>query len=128
MRKVLCPYCGRQAEYVDSAEIYHGVSYGMIYLCRPCNAYVGVHKGTDKPKGSLADERLRAWRQAAHAAFDPLWKFGRFYGRRRAAYQWLAQKTGLPPSKTHIGMFDVEQCREAIEICNAERSKIYEHP
>lgn len=50
MRKVFCDYCGQQAEYVDSKIIY-GRSYGMMYLCRTCMAYVGVHKGTDKPLG-----------------------------------------------------------------------------
>ena len=52
MRKVYCDYCGRQAEYVDSKIVY-GKSYGMMYLCRNCMAYVGVHKGTDKPLGRL---------------------------------------------------------------------------
>lgn len=46
MQKVVCPYCGRVAKYVDSSVIYYGHSYGMAYLCRPCNAYVGVHHGT----------------------------------------------------------------------------------
>ena len=64
MRKVYCDYCGRQAEYVDSKVIY-GKSYGMMYLCRNCMAYVGVHKGTDKPLGRLANAELRYWKKAA---------------------------------------------------------------
>lgn len=115
MRKVYCDYCGRETEYVDSKVIY-GKSYGKIYLCRNCMAYVGVHKGTDKPLGRLANAELRNWKKAAHAVFDPLWKYGRFRGHRNAAYAWLAQKMGLPVEKTHIGMFDVGQCRKAIEI------------
>ena len=106
MRKVYCDYCGRETEYVDSKVIY-GKSYGKIYLCRNCMAYVGVHKGTDKPLGRLANAELRNWKKAAHAVFDPLWKYGRFRGHRNAAYAWLAQKMGLPVEKTHIGMFDV---------------------
>lgn len=36
MQKVICPYCGRVAKYVDSSVIYYGHSYGMAYaeLCR----------------------------------------------------------------------------------------------
>ena len=83
-------------------------------------AYVGVHKGTDKPLGRLANAELRNWKKAAHAVFDPLWKYGRFRGHRNAAYAWLAQKMGLPVEKTHIGMFDVGQCRKAIEIIEKE--------
>lgn len=116
MREVTCPYCGKLAEYVDSAEIYHGVSYGMIYLCRPCKSYVGVHKGTDRPLGRLADAQLREWKKAAHAAFDPLWQFGEFRHRRNDAYRWLAEQMGLPVEETHIGMFDVEQCQRVIQI------------
>lgn len=119
VRKVYCDYCGRETEYVDSKVIY-GKSYGKIYLCRNCMAYVGVHKGTDKPLGRLANAELRNWKKAAHAVFDPLWKYGRFRGHRNAAYAWLAQKMGLPVEKTHIGMFDVGQCRKAIEIIEKE--------
>lgn len=31
MQKVVCPYCGRVAKYVDSSVIYYGHSYGMAY-------------------------------------------------------------------------------------------------
>lgn len=124
MRKVFCDYCGQRAEFVDSKIIY-GKSYGKIYLCRNCMAYVGVHKGTDKPLGRLADAQLRYWKKKAHAAFDPMWQYGRFKGYRNAAYAWLAEKLGLPVDKTHIGMFDVRQCKQVIQICNNERSYHY---
>lgn len=119
MKEVFCPYCGKCAEFVDSAEVYNGRSYGMIYLCRPCDAYVGCHgngKG-DSPKGRLANAELRRWKIAAHNAFDPLWKFVPFRGRRSSAYAWLAEQMGLPKEKTHIGMFDVAECQQVIQIC-----------
>lgn len=119
MQEVYCDYCGRQAEYVDSKAIY-GKSYGMIYICRRCNAYVGVHDGTDIPLGRLADSQLRYWKKAAHSAFDPIWKYGRYRGRRDAAYRWLSRQMNLSPEETHIGMFTVEQCKEAVQICNEE--------
>ena len=121
MRKVFCDYCGERAKFVYRKIVY-GKSYGKIYLCRKCMAYVGVHKGTDKPLGRLANAELRYWKKAAHAAFDPLWKYGRFRGYRNAAYSWLADRMGLPVEKTHIGMFDVAQCKKAIQICRNERS------
>lgn len=121
MAKVICPYCGERAEFVDSKIVY-GKSYGKIYLCRKCFAYVGVHKGTDKPLGRLANAELRYWKKAAHAAFDPIWKYGRFRGYRNAAYGWLAGRMGLSVEETHIGMFDVAQCKKAIQICRKERS------
>lgn len=125
MKEVICPYCGKRAEFVDSAEVYHGRSYGMIYLCRPCDAYVGCHgngKG-DSPKGRLANAELRRWKIAAHDAFDSLWKYGPFKRRRNAAYAWLAEQMGLPKEETHIGMFDVAQCQQVIQICKNRNEK-----
>lgn len=122
MREVYCDYCGKRAEFVDS-KVVHGRSYGMIYLCRHCMAYVGVHKGSDKPLGRLANEELRYWKKAAHATFDPLWKYGRFKGCRNAAYGWLAGKMELSREETHIGMLDVVNCKKAINIIKNENSK-----
>lgn len=123
MKEVFCPYCGERAEFVDSAEVYHGQSYGLIYLCRPCDAYVGCHEygDGDVPKGRLANAELRRWKIAAHNAFDPLWKYGPFKRRRNDAYAWLTEKMGLPKEETHTGMFDVAQCKQVIQICK-ERS------
>ena len=123
MKEVFCDYCGRRAEFVDSSIIY-GKSYGMIYLCRckPGYAFVGVHKGTDRPLGRLADAELREWKKRAHAAFDPIWKEGRFKGHRKAAYAWLSDQMNLPAEKTHIGMFNEQQCEQVIQICRTERS------
>lgn len=116
---ILCDYCGKPAQFVDSAIVYGGVSYGMIWYCQDCNVWVGVHRGTRTPLGRLANAQLRQWKRAAHAAFDPLWR-GRKRTRRQA-YRWLSQQMGLPKEKTHIGMFDIDQCRQCIEICNNQR-------
>lgn len=41
MQKVICPYCGRVAKYVDSSVIYYGHSYGMAYAkYRVGNTYI----------------------------------------------------------------------------------------
>jgi hypothetical protein len=112
---VYCPYCGRRAELTDSSEIY-GMSYGSIYICRPCDAYVGCHGNSNKPLGRLANTQLRKYKQAAHSAFDPIWKDG--YMDRGEAYYWLSRRMKLPENKTHIGMFDVPQCKQVIEISN----------
>ena len=124
---VICDYCGKPAELVSSKVIY-GRDYGhKIWLCRPCMAYVGCHKGTDKPLGRLANAELRYWKRAAHAVFDPLWMYGRFRGHRNAAYGWLAQKMRRPIEETHIGMFDVAECRKAINIIKNETKGANHH-
>jgi hypothetical protein len=87
----------------------------MVYYCRDCNAWVGVHKGTDKPLGVLANSELREWKKRAHTFFDKLWKTKKM--RRGAAYLWLAMQMEKTPDETHIGMFSVEECRKVINIC-----------
>ena len=121
----ICPYCNRQTEFVDSKEVYaSGVSYGMLYICRRCDAWVGVHKGTDKALGRLADRELREWKIEAHSWFDIIWK-KKMQGKvsmreaRSTAYKWLAREMGLNPAHCHIGMFDVNQCKEVVNCCKA---------
>lgn len=117
-----CPYCGAVPELADSAEIY-GHSYGAIFICRPCGAYVGCHTGTNKPLGRLANKELRQWKNQAHKYFDPLWqaKMKTGFSRRRArlaGYQWLAEQMEIQLELCHIGMFDVDQCKEVVRICS----------
>lgn len=118
-RVVTCPYCFLPAALVDSAEVYGGRSYGMIWLCRYDQAWVGVHKNspTNAPLGRLANAELRRAKQEAHAAFDPLWKSRRM--SRASAYAMLAAALGIDVKDCHIGLFDVETCKRAVEICEA---------
>jgi hypothetical protein len=115
----VCPYCRNKAKLTDSAHLYGGRSYGLVWDCRPCDAYVGVHKGTTVALGRLANAELRAWKIKAHAAFDPLWRSGRM--TRHEAYALLGEKMKLPPKRVHIGMFDIDQCkRVVVELRGAE--------
>ena len=126
-----CPYCGKKPDYVDSAVIY-GKSYGMVYCCKDCDAYVGVHHGTSKRAlGRLANKELREAKKEAHFYFDQLWRKGMKQGRRKhevrnAAYDWLSEQIGTPKEFTHIGMFDVELCNEVVRVCKPYcANKIY---
>jgi hypothetical protein len=137
-RGQLCPYCGEDTVYLKSSEEVYRKDYGPIYACRPCRAWVGCHKGGSgrRSLGRVADKELRDAKVAAHSAFDVLWKkkvqkeikkdrsrsSGLRYLKLRAqtrteAYQWLSEAMGLPVQHTHIGMFDVEQCRRVVELC-----------
>jgi hypothetical protein len=93
----------------------------FFYLCEPCKAYCGCHPSTNKPLGTLANEKLRKLRSMAHAAFDPKWQDGDM--RRRDAYEWLSDKMQIMYEDCHIGMFNEKQCWDVIEICNREGLK-----
>jgi len=116
-----CPYCGCKTKFVESSIIY-GKSYGMVYHCLPCKAWVGVHSGTKKALGRLANAELREYKKEAHRLFDELWKkkVSQGYSKhisRSGAYKWLSEQMNIDPKYTHIGMFDVEQCKMVIELC-----------
>ena len=116
--KVICPYCLEPAKLVDN-EVIYGRNYGNSWLCVPCDAYVGCHKGTDNPFGRLANKDLRQAKIRAHIAFDPLWKSKKM--TRREAYIWLSKKLGVETKDCHIGMFSIYQCDLTVTICDMER-------
>lgn len=121
--KPFCPYCKQDAELVKGEKIYGpGYPYSKkpFWLCDGCEAYVGCHPGTQTPLGSPANKETRKARNAAHAAFDPIWK-GKKRGRAQA-YALLAKKLGLHPDRCHIGYFDTRMCEQvlkAVEEINA---------
>jgi hypothetical protein len=118
---VICPYCNKPARLVDSGAVYgEYADYGYLWMCKPCDAYVGCHSGTNRPFGTLANAELRAARKDAHFAFDSLWRWGGKFANRRAAYKWLAAKMGKSGNKTHIAMFDVGECKKVVELCQKE--------
>jgi len=113
----VCPYDGSATKCLDSKKQYHGRSYGPIWVCPRCGAYVGCHKGTTKALGRLADKHLRAAKIGAHAAFDMIWKSKKM--KRSAAYAWIAEKLGITSAEAHIGMMDLEQCELTKEYSTA---------
>ena len=123
-----CGYCGQPAKLVHSAQVYGKDYGGMMWRCDPCDAHVGCHKGTSVPLGSLADADLRAARQRAHAAFDPIWrnKPGSAFHARRNLYNRMARHLGLPVERTHIGFFDAKTCAEVVKFCQEIRKRVSE--
>lgn len=124
---ISCPYCSTPAELVTGDVLYpHRPDLASLkfWRCSPCGAHVGCHKrgavadgirsdGT-LPLGRLANAELRRAKSQAHALFDEIWKSRRM--GRRQAYAWLAKKLGIPQAECHIGMFDVDRCREVVRL------------
>lgn len=121
---VNCDYCGEQALLVSGEVIYPSRSdLGNLwfYQCKPCNAYVGSHKGSNKPLGRLANKELRKAKMAAHRSFDYIWTSEKM--KRAKAYSWLAKQLGIPASECHIGMFDVDTCNKVVTTCGVYHDK-----
>lgn len=122
--EIICLYCGKPAALVTGDVVYPhrpDLSEKHFYMCYPCAAYVGCHPGTKKPLGRLANAELRKAKQAAHVAFDPLWRDRK--QKRKAAYTWLAKQLGIHVNDCHIGMFDVEMCRRVVEACRSQQTE-----
>lgn len=113
----ICPYCGRPSEKVTGKNIYShrtDLDNKTFYRCKPCDAYVGCHPGTDEPLGRLANSELRLAKRRTHLWFDSIWKSGAM--SRTQAYEWLAGQMGIKVEDCHIGMFDKEQCERVTRI------------
>jgi hypothetical protein len=108
-----CPYCNNEAVWCENKELY-GKNYGksyMIYLCKPCNAYVGCHNNSKKALGTIANKELREWRKKAHLHIDPLWKSGKW--TRKGVYKYLSKVFNR---EIHIGESDIETCRRILRL------------
>ena len=74
--KLYCPYCGglavlRPAEYVYGERNLNPDNY--LYVCSgypSCDSYIGVHKKSMRPMGTLANGDLRHKRIEAHRALN----------------------------------------------------------
>ena len=111
---MFCPYCSGKAT-LRSSRVVYTQDYGNIWVCEnypECDAFVGCHKGTDTPKGTLASEELRELRKHAHWLFDSIWKNGEM--TRRQVYKRLAEVLAIPKTRAHIAMLDEDECRQLI--------------
>ena len=89
-----------------------------LYVCSgypECDAYVGVHAGSLRPKGSLANGDLRHKRIETHRLFDAIWKNGIF--SRKEAYRWMQDTFSLNSSQAHIGQFSDYRCDCLMNEC-----------
>jgi len=118
MPSIKCDYCQQPAPLVDNKIIY-GRSFGKSYYCQECGAWVGVHEGTVRPMGRMANAHLRRWKMKAHAAFDPIWQLKSM--QRSRAYLWLSKELGIERKDCHIGKFDADLCQLTVSVCNEYR-------
>lgn len=100
----------------------------FFWRCGQCGGYCGIHRGTLKPLGRPAGPETRAARQAAHAAFDPLWQRRQRISNlskataRGRGYKWLADQLGIERKACHIADMDAAMARRVVEICKGIRA------
>ena len=118
-KRITCPYCGAHAVLQKGSYVYGDRSREeYVYVCTNyprCDSYVGVHAGTKRPKGTLADPELRNKRIRAHRVFDQVWKSNLM--TKKEAYRWMTYKMGITFDMGHIGNFSEYRCDELMRIC-----------
>jgi len=72
-----CTHCDTPAQLVDGSQVYphrQDLVARLFWRCG-CGAYVGTHKGSDRPLGTPANAQLRDARMKLHNQMvDPLWQ------------------------------------------------------
>ncbi len=92
-----CTGCDKEvgARLTDGSEIYpHRPDLAglQFYIHDVCGAFVGVHRKSTRPLGSLATREVKVWRKNIHDILDSLWKSKKI--TRNAAYQYIGKKIG----------------------------------
>jgi hypothetical protein len=116
-----CPYCNNLNDYVDSSVV-HQESHGMIYYCKPCQAWVGTHGTSDQSLGFVAKLALRKLRIEAAEIARPLIKKKMDQGlvatKAQAAFRnWIAAVLGIDSVECHVAMMDNDRCNLYISEC-----------
>lgn len=118
-KRITCPYCGAHAVLQKGSFVYGDrEKEEYLYVCSnypACDSYVGVHAGTKKPKGTLANAELRNKRIKTHKIFDQVWKSNLM--TKKEAYRWMTYVMGLSFEMGHIGKFSEYRCDELMRIC-----------
>lgn len=119
-RKIVKCHCGAHA-MKRPASVVHGTkakAEEYLYVCSrypACDSYVGTHKKSLEPMGTLADKKLRIKRIEAHKFFNQLWESGIM--QKWQAYKWMEAKFGLNRNQAHIAKFSEYMCDELISVC-----------
>lgn len=123
----LCPYCHKQSVKITGNELYGNrkdTNKKLFWVCWDCQAWVGCHKGTETPLGTLANGELREMRSQVHWDFDQIWQLKHM--TRTQAYEWLAEQMGISQEDCHVAMFDIVKCQQAQQILDKFWSDKYD--
>jgi len=121
-------HCGAHAVLRPASFVHGENAIGeYLYVCSrypACDSYVGVHKKSRAPLGTLAGKELRGKRIQAHRVFNQLWMSGIM--QKWQAYKWMQAKLGLNSDQAHIAKFSEYMCGELISICEQALQNNYE--
>ncbi len=112
--KISCYVCGKitDANLVKGNIIYpHRPDlYNLnFYQCPDCKSYVGTHKDSNKPLGSIVTKEVKNARISIHNLIDPIWKTEKI--KRKKLYKKISNSLGY---EYHTG--NIETIKKARKI------------
>jgi len=111
MKKNPKRYCPKHRERLEHKM----TRYGPRLSCPVSGCTVVCWGGSTSTPAAY---ETRQARHAAHMAFDPLWQSNGM--SKGDAYKQLSEFMGLSKKETHIGLFDIEQCKLVVAFCERE--------
>ena len=115
---IWCCACGTHvlAERVSGTTVYPhrpDLAKKRFWSCPECRHYVGAHRDTMKPLGTIPTPQIRTRRAQLHSELDPLWKH---YGlNRKQLYARLAKMLGI--EEFHIGEVNSDEEADRVSAC-----------
>lgn len=125
-RKVICHYCGYNADLIEDTVIFRSGRGDMIWYCQRDKAWAGVDRNSTDfaPIGRLADDHLRGLHLRAMHAFNNYWKrvaaaehITAHKARARASFGLVRALDLTPNEQFRIWFLGEEQAKRVIEIC-----------
>lgn len=123
---VTCRYCGGPAQLSTGRQIYPTkplLAHLKLWVCLPCDAWVGCYEDSDRPRGPLADKKLRVARENLHDEMEPICRLmmeqrgGDIESVRQKMLGWLVAQLNLPPDMAAVSRIEYEDCIRALVLC-----------
>lgn len=121
-REIYCCECKQvvNARFTDWKEVYphlRELPYHNFYICDKCKNFVGVHKGTNIPLGTIPTKEIKEYRKKIHSIIDPIFlKSKDKHFTRKNIYRFLSEKLN---KQYHTALLSCkEDCEKVIKCLN----------
>ena len=124
-REIYCCECKQvvQARFTDWKEVYphlRELPYKHFYICDKCKNFVGVHKGTNIPLGTIPTKEIKEFRKKIHSIIDPIFlKSKNKNYTRKKIYHFLSEKINKEYHTATLS--SIEDCENVIKYLNDYR-------
>lgn len=119
-REIYCCECKQvvNARFTDWKEVYphlRELPYHNFYICDKCKNFVGVHKGTNIPLGTIPTKEIKEYRKKIHSIIDPIFlKSKNKHFTRKNIYKFLSEKLNKQYHTAELS--SIEDCKRVLSL------------